>query len=90
MAKAAEYNLGPNTFPRGWFIVAESKELNDGPMSDMSTCFQLHGNSRKHMNGAIFLNVTAVLDNNTPPISTRRNLACLSFSAVPALYSMTV
>lgn len=28
MAKAAEYNLGPNTFPRGWFIVAESKELN--------------------------------------------------------------
>lgn len=31
MAKAAEYNLGPNTFPRGWFIVAESKELDEGP-----------------------------------------------------------
>ena len=27
MAKSAEYNLGPNTFPRGWFIVAESSEL---------------------------------------------------------------
>ena len=23
MAKAAEYGLGPQTFPRGWFIVAE-------------------------------------------------------------------
>ena len=33
MATAAEYNLGPQTYPRGWFIVAESKELNDGPMS---------------------------------------------------------
>jgi 3-ketosteroid 9alpha-monooxygenase subunit A len=33
MATAAEYNLGPNTFPRGWFIVAESKELDDGPMA---------------------------------------------------------
>ena len=33
MATAAEYDLGPNTFPRGWFIVAESKELDDGPMA---------------------------------------------------------
>ena len=33
MAKAADYGLGPNTFPRGWFIVAESKELDDGPMA---------------------------------------------------------
>ena len=33
MATAAEYNLGPNTFPRGWFIVAESKELDGGPMA---------------------------------------------------------
>ena len=33
MAKAADYNLGPNTFPRGWFIVAESSELDKGPMA---------------------------------------------------------
>tara|TARA_R110002110_G_scaffold205066_2_gene416804 strand:+ start:8054 stop:9142 length:1089 start_codon:yes stop_codon:yes gene_type:complete len=33
MATAAEYNLGPNTFPRGWFIVAESSELDKGPMA---------------------------------------------------------
>lgn len=31
MAKAADYNLGPNTYPRGWFIVAESCELDEGP-----------------------------------------------------------
>jgi 3-ketosteroid 9alpha-monooxygenase subunit A len=31
MATAADYSLGPNTFPRGWFIVAESKELDEGP-----------------------------------------------------------
>ena len=33
MAKAAEYGLGPNTFPRGWFVVAESSELYKGPMA---------------------------------------------------------
>jgi 3-ketosteroid 9alpha-monooxygenase subunit A len=33
MAKAADYQLGPNTFPRGWFIVAESSELDQGPMA---------------------------------------------------------
>lgn len=33
MAKAAEYNLGPHTFPRGWFIVAESKELDEQPLA---------------------------------------------------------
>ncbi len=33
MATAADYNLGPNTFPRGWFIVAESKDLDNGPMA---------------------------------------------------------
>jgi len=33
MATAADYKLGPNTFPRGWFIVAEAKELDDGPMA---------------------------------------------------------
>jgi len=33
MATAAEYGLGPNTFPRGWFIVAESQELDKGPMA---------------------------------------------------------
>ena len=32
MATSVEYNLGPNTYPRGWFIVAESKELDEGPM----------------------------------------------------------
>jgi 3-ketosteroid 9alpha-monooxygenase subunit A len=33
MAQAADYGLGPNTFPRGWFIVAESSELDKGPMA---------------------------------------------------------
>ncbi|MEH6551082.1 MAG: Rieske 2Fe-2S domain-containing protein [Pseudomonadales bacterium] len=33
MAKAADYSLGPSTFPRGWFIVAESSELDKGPMA---------------------------------------------------------
>jgi len=32
MANSVEYKLGPNTFPRGWFIVAESKELEVGPI----------------------------------------------------------
>lgn len=29
MATAADYKLGPNTFPRGWFIIAESSELGE-------------------------------------------------------------
>lgn len=33
MAKAVDYNLGPNTYPRGWFVVAESSELDKGPMA---------------------------------------------------------
>ena len=33
MAQAADYGLGPNVFPRGWFIVAESSELDKGPMA---------------------------------------------------------
>ncbi|GAA4104050.1 Rieske 2Fe-2S domain-containing protein [Zhongshania borealis] len=33
MAKSEEYSLGPHTFPRGWFVVAESTELNRGPMA---------------------------------------------------------
>lgn len=33
MAKSAEYKLGPQTYPRGWFIVAESSELDQGPMA---------------------------------------------------------
>lgn len=33
MTTATEYNLGPNTFPRGWFVVAESCELDVGPMA---------------------------------------------------------
>lgn len=32
MATAAEYGLGPNTYPRGWFIVAESREIDKGPI----------------------------------------------------------
>lgn len=32
-AKAADYGLGPYTYPRGWFIVAEAKELDEGPMA---------------------------------------------------------
>ncbi len=31
MATATDYGLGPETFPRGWFIVAEAKELNETP-----------------------------------------------------------
>ncbi|MBQ77318.1 MAG: (2Fe-2S)-binding protein [Cellvibrionales bacterium] len=31
MALAADYKLGPHTFPRGWFIVAEANELDAGP-----------------------------------------------------------
>ena len=31
MAVASEYGLGPHTFPRGWFVVAESSELDQGP-----------------------------------------------------------
>ena len=33
MAKAADYNLGPHAFPRGWFIVAESSELDQGSLA---------------------------------------------------------
>ena len=33
MAKAVDYNLGPHTFPRGWFVVAESSELDKGPLA---------------------------------------------------------
>jgi 3-ketosteroid 9alpha-monooxygenase subunit A len=33
MALSADYGLGPQTFPRGWFIVAESSELDKGPMA---------------------------------------------------------
>jgi 3-ketosteroid 9alpha-monooxygenase subunit A len=33
MALAADYKLGPNTYPRGWFIVAEAKELEAGPQA---------------------------------------------------------
>ncbi|MFB1035668.1 MAG: Rieske 2Fe-2S domain-containing protein [Sinobacterium sp.] len=33
MAKAADYSLGPATFPRGWFVVAESSELDEKPLA---------------------------------------------------------
>lgn len=29
-AKSADYGLGPNDFPRGWFVVAEANELDEG------------------------------------------------------------
>src|SRR5579872_6136101 len=32
MAKTAEYDLGEFTFPRGWFMVAEASELDNGPI----------------------------------------------------------
>lgn len=31
MATAADFNLGEYTFPRGWFMIAEASELDDGP-----------------------------------------------------------
>lgn len=33
MAKSVDYGLGPQVFPRGWFVVAESRELDDGPLA---------------------------------------------------------
>lgn len=30
-AKTADFNLGEYTFPRGWFVIAEAKELDSGP-----------------------------------------------------------
>ena len=33
MAQAHEYGLGPHTFPRGWFVVAEASELDQGPLA---------------------------------------------------------
>ena len=33
MALATDYNLGPNTFPRGWFVIAESSELDASPLA---------------------------------------------------------
>jgi 3-ketosteroid 9alpha-monooxygenase subunit A len=32
MATTAEYGLGEFTFPRGWFVVAEADELDNGPI----------------------------------------------------------
>jgi 3-ketosteroid 9alpha-monooxygenase subunit A len=32
MAKTKDYGLGPSTFPRGWFVIAESSELTDTPI----------------------------------------------------------
>ena len=33
MATTAEYGLGEFTFPRGWFMVAEATELENGPIA---------------------------------------------------------
>lgn len=32
MANAADFKLGEFTFPRGWFMIAEANELDDGPI----------------------------------------------------------
>lgn len=32
-ATSADYGLGPYTFPRGWFVVAEASELDAGPLA---------------------------------------------------------
>lgn len=32
-AKSKDYGLGPQDYPRGWFVVAESSELDKGPMA---------------------------------------------------------
>ncbi|MAT91162.1 MAG: (2Fe-2S)-binding protein [Halioglobus sp.] len=32
-ARTADYGLGPYTYPRGWFVVAESSELDEGAMA---------------------------------------------------------
>lgn len=32
MAKTAEYGLGPLTFPRGWFMIADAAEIADKPV----------------------------------------------------------
>lgn len=33
MATSAEYSLGPNVFPRGWFVVAESVDVGPEPQA---------------------------------------------------------
>ncbi len=33
MAKTEDYNLGEFTFPRGWFMIADSQELQDKPLA---------------------------------------------------------
>ena len=33
MAKSADYSLGPATYPRGWFVIAESSELSSKPLA---------------------------------------------------------
>ncbi|MBT8138581.1 MAG: Rieske (2Fe-2S) protein [Gammaproteobacteria bacterium] len=44
MATSAEYRLGPNAYPRGWFIVAEASELDKGaiPVSFFGQDFALY------------------------------------------------
>ena len=32
-ATSQDYGLGPYTYPRGWFVIAEARELDDGPMA---------------------------------------------------------
>jgi 3-ketosteroid 9alpha-monooxygenase subunit A len=34
MAKTQDYRLGEFTFPRGWFVVAESSQIGTTPHSD--------------------------------------------------------
>ncbi len=32
-ARTADYGLGPYTYPRGWFVIAEASQLSQGPMA---------------------------------------------------------
>lgn len=32
-ATSTDYGLGPHTYPRGWFVVAEASELDSGPVA---------------------------------------------------------
>ena len=44
MATSQEYKLGPNSYPRGWFVVAEADELDNGaiPISFFGEDFALY------------------------------------------------
>lgn len=33
MARTSDYNLGPHTFPRGWFMVADASQISTVPQA---------------------------------------------------------